>query len=184
MRLFVALPVPPEDATRIHDAMARHRGAHPGARWLAAHLYHVTLRFLGSVEPGLLPDLAGAVTRCSSTEASFPVAVGRGGGARGRSEVAWLEVLEGRDRIEALADRLDGLLPAELRARLRHGRPAPHLTVARRAPADLAADLAADARRTTWLADRVVLFRSHTGTPAGSRYEPLVDVPLGRREAA
>lgn len=179
LRLFVALPVPAAAAAAIHDALAAHRATHPQARWLDPRMYHVTLRFLGQADGSLLPSLADAVAGCAATTGPFAVTAGRGGGARGRSEVAWLDILDGRDRIDALADRLDGLLPATLRARLRPGRPAPHLTVARRAPAELAVALARDGASVPWVADRVVLFRSHTGTPAGSRYEPLVEAPLG-----
>jgi len=39
--------------------------------------------------------------------------------------------------------------------------------------------------RATWVADRLTLFRSHTGTPAGSRYEPVAEAALhGAQDAA
>lgn len=180
-RLFVALPVPAPAAMAIHEALAAHRAAHPQARWLAPTLYHVTLRFLGSVDTALVPALGQTVERCASDGAPFPITVGRGGGARGRSEVAWLELLAGHDQVTESADRVDALLPPALRATLRPTRPAPHLTIARRASAGLAAALREEslgAIRVTWTADRMVLFRSHTGTPAGSSYEPLVEARL------
>jgi 2'-5' RNA ligase len=185
-RLIAALPVPPADALAIHGSLAAHRAAFPDARWLAPTLYHVTLRFLGSVDAALAPQLAAAVGQVAGEALPFQVVVGRGGGARGRSEVAWLEVLEGRDRIETLADRFDDLLPPDLRASLRPGRRAPHLTIARRAPAALArglADGSPSAVRVAWDATRMTLFRSHTGTPTGSRYEPLVEAQLGGHAA-
>jgi 2'-5' RNA ligase len=65
--------------------------------------------------------------------------------------------------------------------------PDAHLTVARRASPELIEALRHETEgptRATWTADRVVLYRSHTGTPAGSRYEPLAEVRLGDRAAA
>jgi 2'-5' RNA ligase len=52
--------------------------------------------------------------------------------------------------------------------------PQPHLTVARRAPADLADVLGARFAdgRPAWRAEELVLFRSHLGPPR-SRYEVL-----------
>jgi 2'-5' RNA ligase len=55
------------------------------------------------------------------------------------------------------------------------------VTIARRADRELIDALAS---RTLgdivveWQVDRVVLYRSHTGTPAGSSYEPLAEVRL------
>lgn len=187
MRLFVALPLPAATEVEVEEALAPHRRAHPGVRWLAPATYHVTLRFLGSCRTGVVGPIADAVASCAAEAGPFAIAVGRGGGTRGRSEVAWLDVLEGRGPIEGLADRLDALLPDEVREAIRTTRPAPHLTIARRASAALLAALPDETLgrvRVEWVADRVVLFRSHTGTPAGSRYEPLATARLGGRVAA
>lgn len=177
----MALPVPASNARAIHEGLAAHRAAHPKTRWLAPALYHVTLRFLGAVDAALVPAITEAVDECALEANPFVVTVGRGGGARGRSEVAWLDLLVGRDEVIETADRLDALLPPELGATLRPTRPAPHLTIARHASAGLAAALREETLgtiRVTWTADRMVLFRSHTGTPAGSSYEPLVEARL------
>lgn len=180
-RLFVALPVPGPSAAAIHAGLAPYRAAFPEARWIDPAGYHVTLRFLGAMDPRIVESLAAVVRDCGGTGRPFQVAVGRGGGAHGRSEVAWLDLLDGRAQVVALADRLDGLLPVAVRAGLPPSRPAPHLTVARRAPRALAEALR-DARlaaiRVPWTADRLALFRSHTGTPAGSRYEALAEARL------
>lgn len=187
----MALPVPEPTATAIHEALAAHRRRHPGARWLAPALYHVTLRFLGPVDAGSVPRLAAAIEACAEEGRPFRLAIDGTGGTRGRSEVAWLSLAQGSEDVVRLADRLDALLPQDLRSVLRPGRPAPHLTIARRAPADLVTALAASDRGGTdrggielsWVVDQVVLFRSHTGTPAGSRYEAIAQARL-RSDAA
>ncbi len=180
-RLFIALPVPAASAAAIHAGLATCRAAFPDARWIDPGWYHVTLRFLGSLDAGIVDRLADVAHDCAGGSQPFEVATGRGGGARGRSEVAWLELLDGRAKVVALADRLDGLLPPEVRAGLRPSRPAPHLTVARRAPRALGEALRDErlgAIRVPWTVDRLALFRSHTGTPAGSRYEALTEAQL------
>ena len=124
--------------------------------------------------------LSAALDACGATNEPFEVSLGRGGGTRGRSDAAWLEVLDGRDRIVALADRLDALLPPAVRGGLRPSRPAPHLTIARRASLGLIEAIREHGLGVPvrWTADRLVLFRSYTGTTAGSTYEPLAEARL------
>jgi 2'-5' RNA ligase len=150
---------------------------------MAPEQYHVTLRFLGPVAVARVPAVEDAVLRCALDSAPAPVSVGRGGGTTRRSEVAWLELAEGADRVSRLADRLDAILPVDVLGEQPRARPTPHLTIARRVSQALVDELHA-ARwggvHEAWLADRLVLFRSFTGTPTGSRYEVLVEAPLGR----
>jgi 2'-5' RNA ligase len=47
-----------------------------GIRWVREEAYHVTLRFLGQVEPAVIPRLAEAVARAVSDQAPFSVRLG------------------------------------------------------------------------------------------------------------
>jgi 2'-5' RNA ligase len=186
-RLFIALPVPRGAARSIATSLAGVAAAFPAARWIDPSRYHVTLRFLGPVDPARVDALAAALEACAESSRPFGISATGGGGTGGRSAAAWLELDDGRAAVMALADRLDELLPADIRAGLRPGRPAPHLTVARRASAELIRALRDGAPAptpVTWTADAVVLFRSHTGTPAGSSYEPIAQAVMGDRAAA
>jgi 2'-5' RNA ligase len=91
-------------------------------------------------------------------------------------------VAEGADALGALARRLgDGLVTAGWESDDRPFRP--HLTLARSdgihaGPATAAALVeAARGFATDWIADRIVLFESHTGG-GPARYEPLREVAL------
>jgi 2'-5' RNA ligase len=97
--------------------------------------------------------------------------------------VLWLGVSDGVEALGALSRRLgDGLLAAGWDGDDRPFRP--HLTLARSdgipAGAATAAALVAASRgfATDWLADRIVLFESHTGG-GPARYEALREVTLG-----
>lgn len=178
----MAVPVPTATGAAIQAALAAHRRAYPDARWMTPESYHVTLRFLGPVDRSTVAALTTTIDRCAHEAHPYEVALGRGGGTRGRSGAGWLSVTRGGSETTALADRLDALLPSDIRASLGPGRPAPHLTVARRAAAGLVADLREQRLgqlHVSWTADRMVLYRSHTGTRAGSRYEPLAEARLG-----
>lgn len=52
-RLFTGLEIPPE----IGAALARYRGGLPGARWIEATDYHITLRFLGDIDVDVAEDV-------------------------------------------------------------------------------------------------------------------------------
>ena len=58
-RLFTALEIP-------HDAalsLSLLRGGLPGARWIDAENYHITLRFIGDVEGHVADEFANALDR-------------------------------------------------------------------------------------------------------------------------
>lgn len=181
-RLFLALPVPAAIAGTLHDALAPFRHAYPGTRWTAAAQYHLTLRFLGSIPSDRVGAIEAALRSAAAIAAPFEVEVSGAGGMQGRSDAVWLEVGRGEQQVAALADAIDALLPTDVLASPPKARPRPHLTVARRGSADLVAALRGGGPghvHATWQADRGVLYRSFTGTPAGSRYESIAEATLG-----
>jgi RNA 2',3'-cyclic 3'-phosphodiesterase len=56
-RLFTGLEIPPDVAAKLAEL----RGGLPGARWIEPADYHVTLRFIGDVEPRLADDVVDAL---------------------------------------------------------------------------------------------------------------------------
>lgn len=190
-RLFVALPLPEDAARSIADSLAPYRSAFRDARWLRPDLLHVTVRFLGATDPEVVPEVVRAIGSVAVAAGGIDLATGPGAGddrARRGVGVAWLTVATGTTAVRDLCERLDPLLPREVLARsTRRPPPDAHVTVARRASGDLIRalrDQGLGPTRVTWAADRLVLFRSHTGTPAGSTYEPLAEARLGVRPAA
>lgn len=174
-RLFIAFPMPPAAASTLVALLQPYVRAFPTARWQRADAYHVTARFLGGTSPSLVPDLMSEMAACAATGRPIPMATGvAGGNPRATGGVAWLTLDRGGPESGAMSRCLEAVAP---------GRPSapPHLTIARRVDAPLIAAMASEALgplRVSWTADRLVLYRSHTGTPAGSRYEPLGEVPL------
>lgn len=57
-RLFVALALPPSLALRLE----RLCGGVPGARWVAPEAMHITLAFLGEVDPHMEDDIVAALS--------------------------------------------------------------------------------------------------------------------------
>jgi RNA 2',3'-cyclic 3'-phosphodiesterase len=187
-RLFVAVPVPPASVDACRDLVAGVRSGPLGRvpRWVHFDNLHMTVRFLGDTPPDLVPDVALAVLHAMTGRNAFEVELAGAGMFPGprKPRTLWLGIERGAGELGALADALDGPLaplgwPPDERAYR------PHLTVARldaSSPAQgvaVAESLVAAATgwRTTFQADRVVLYRSHLGG-GPPRHDPVVEILL------
>lgn len=152
------------------------------ARWTRPASWHLTLLFLGSVDPGRVPDLRALVDLVAAQAAPYRIRADAGGGrARGDDGVAWIGLSEGAGRLIGLAADIATRCPPGVTQGAPPKRtPAAHLTVARRA--DHAVVRALREQRNgplgvSWTVDRLALVRSHT-EPAGARYETLHEAAL------
>jgi len=187
-RCFVALPVPRGVARRLDLRLAKVRAESPAVRWLPAEQLHLTLAFIGAVSPDRVEPLAAALADVAAHAEPFTIELAGAGrfGGRGRQEVAWVGLGEGRSPCVALAEqvlatcRAVGVLPEPHEGVSDKG-VRPHLTVARRSSSGLPAiiEAALAGSRLSWRVDALVLYRSHLGAP-GVRYEALVRLPLAR----
>jgi RNA 2',3'-cyclic 3'-phosphodiesterase len=185
-RAFVAV-VPPRD---VLDAVGQvsWRAAHRpselslprllGPRWTKPEQWHLTLQFLGN---GVDLDAAAAAL-ATVRVAAAAVRLGGVGGfpTEKRATVVWVGVREGARELSTLAAAVKAaMLPVvpEPDAREYH----PHLTLARLARgADVRAAAAAAGRTPIgprWMADRITLFESVSGT-SGHRYRAHTEVTL------
>ncbi|HEX9011709.1 MAG TPA: RNA 2',3'-cyclic phosphodiesterase [Holophagaceae bacterium] len=173
LRLFLALPLPPD----LRGALGTWQGRHPGIEgWSRPEGLHLTLAFLGDRAPeGVAPlDAAGAAV--ASRHRPFPLrTAGLGGFPDGnRARVLWLGVapcpaLEAlaADLRKALASAGEAFDPKPFRA---------HITLARFRRARPVAAFA-DPLSTAFAADRLVLFESRPhGSYATVRTWPLREV--------
>jgi 2'-5' RNA ligase len=76
VRLFVALPVPPELRARIHEAATVLRDRDLPVRWVDPDLYHLTLKFLGTVDRDAPERITPALDRVASENAPFEAGLG------------------------------------------------------------------------------------------------------------
>ena len=176
-RLFIALR-PPEP---VRDALIDTMEALDGARWQDDEQLHLTLRFVGEVEPPLAEDLADSLARLKAGPFTVDLA-GVGHFARkGVPQAIWAralpspELLALRTNVERAC--LAAGLPPERRAFL------PHVTIARlnRGTAPIGDWLARHGTlRASWHAEAFSLFESHLGH-AGASYEEIVRYRLRER---
>lgn len=108
-RLFVAIELP-ED---VRKRLAGLCNGLPGARWVSPENQHLTLRFIGEVPAGEIPDLVGALARV--TAPGFALSISGVGffGQRKRARLAWAGVeknpvlIDLQRRVEAAVQRAD-----------------------------------------------------------------------------
>lgn len=182
IRAFVSVPL--DDAVR--RALVALEGelaaAAPRVRWVDAADLHITLKFLGAVED--VAAVEAAVGGALSGVRAFDVEViGTGGFPdAARPRVVWAGVGDGAEALGAMAHAVERAVEPLGFAREERGFRA-HVTLARikeRAPAGLAAALAARARRAVGRVrvERVELMRSNPGAARGAMYTPIAAFPL------
>lgn len=176
IRLFVALELPES----VRDRLALLSGGVPGARWTERENFHLTLRFIGEVENGLLGEIDGALSEVSAPAFDIVLdGIGRFG-TGSRSRVLWTGV----ERNEALAHLNQKVESALVRIGLppEERRYSPHVTLARLkdAPADRVGRFIADHglfRAGPIPIRHFTLFESRPGR-TGPAYHPLGEYPL------
>jgi 2'-5' RNA ligase len=183
MRLFIAVPLPPELTDR---AAALLPAALPAVRRVRPELMHLTLAFLGRTPDEQLDAVIAAARGAATGHQAFDLAFARAGRfpASGRPRVVWLGVGAGADRLARLAASVtEGLRRAGLTF---DDRPfAPHLTLAR-VPADASGaegrtvaaaldGLAVPDLRTR--VDRIAVVESVL-SPKGPRYAARAELPF------
>ena len=164
-RLFTALELPVD----IVFSLSLLRGGLPGARWIDAENYHITLRFIGDIDDCTADDVADSLDQISRP--SFSVALGGLGSFGSRKpHCVWAGVTMTPDLID---------LHAELERRMQRigleperRKFAPHVTLARlkgSSAADVAGYLAlrGDFRSPPFPVGRFVLLSSRASRGGG-----------------
>ena len=178
-RCFVAAPIPPDLRASLADAVAPWK-ADPALRWSAPESWHLTLAFLGAVDPETVDEVGARVSRVAGRHEPMQLEAGGIGAfpSASRARVVWYGVQDPDGRLAALAGDLARSLRLDAESPFRA-----HVTLARvrRGSADLRgwlAEASASAPTGTLGLRQLELMRSHRGQGA-PRYETLATVELG-----
>jgi 2'-5' RNA ligase len=123
-RLFTAIEIP-SDVTQMLTFM---RGGLPGARWIDAENYHLTLRFIGDIDVTVAQDVASILDRVNRSAFELRLdGLSSFGGRKPRALVANVAPSQALLELQAELDRLMQRvgLPSEGR------KYTPHVTLAR-----------------------------------------------------
>jgi 2'-5' RNA ligase len=178
-RCFVAAPIPPDLRASLADAVAPWK-ADPALRWSAPESWHLTLAFLGGVDPEMVDGVRARASEVAGRHAPMRLVAGGIGAfpSASRARVVWYGVQDHDGRLAALAGDLAHSLKLEAGSPFRA-----HVTLARvrRGSADLRgwlAEASASAPTGTLELRQLDLMRSHLGQGA-PRYETLATMELG-----
>lgn len=180
IRVFCAVELPEGIRSAVAAHAARLRREFPDARasWPRPAGLHITLKFIGEVEPARVELLSRAANAAVEGFKPFRLSIEEPGTfpPRGAARVLWLGVKDEAGRLSQLQRRLEQEceavgFPSEPRAFK------PHLTVARLRTPQEAHALSEAHRHTTFgpsdfQVTELVVMRSELG-PGGSRYTPL-----------
>lgn len=187
MRLFVALVPPPEAVAELRRAVDPVRSRYDGLRWTGPEGWHLTLAFLGTVEPKTRIELETRLARVAARHPPRNLALT--GSGRFGDRTLWIGIRGDRRAMTALAvavRRAAGKCHIPVEDRPWHG----HVTLARVAQARgaggrrprggaltaPAADLAGF-DGAEWTAARLHLVRSDIGN-GPARYHDVATWPL------
>jgi len=179
IRTFFAVDVPPE----VRESAARVRAELEPAselRWVAEENLHLTLKFLGDVDPLEVPKLLGRAVGRVARQQPFEVGVGGIGASPSlrASKVLWLGINQGSAELAKLARKLEAAGRGVGAARDRQPFRA-HLTLARsRQPLAFELNSLPSVDSQSFCVDEVVLYESRLSS-SGSTYLPLARLPLG-----
>jgi 2'-5' RNA ligase len=188
LRLFVALPVPAEIRDVLTETQDELRQLLPraAATWTPPDRMHLTLRFLGDVEPARVEALTSSLAAAVENFGPLDLIVERVGcfpDAR-HPRVVWIGVHDRAQRLPELQRRIASATAA-FTPESEAGRFTGHVTLARakqikRPQAEAIAAFAqrtADRRLGAWTAAKVELVRSELSS-SGSLYTGLAEFPL------
>jgi 2'-5' RNA ligase len=181
MRCFVAISIPDNVKSQLRDCQRQLEAIPSGVRWVAIASQHLTLKFLGEVDPARLASINAVLQATASETFSISIQLQDIGAfpSLKKPRVFWVGVQEAGNQLARLAARLETELvacgfPAEER------RWNPHVTLGRVKDtfglsqiADYITMRLRNYKVGSFVAGELVLYRSIL-KPSGAVYEPLV----------
>lgn len=179
LRVFVALPIPEPVVLFLEQVQAQLQSSAMRIRWLATKNIHLTLTFIGDIDPSRVSVVAGQMDAAARRFPSFSL-VARGVGVfpnLRKARVLWVGLAGDLDRLKLLQAGLESSLVSvgfnkasqRFRAHLTIGRTRQRIDVRTIGAAlEPLKNIASDSFRV----DRLTLFKSIL-KPTGAEYTPL-----------
>ncbi|QPJ60602.1 MAG: RNA 2',3'-cyclic phosphodiesterase [Candidatus Nitronauta litoralis] len=185
IRTFVAIDIPSPARKVIAAVQRRFLPLDLKASWVRPENVHLTLKFLGNIDPDRVPEVSSALAKATLSSKPFSLSLGKIGlfPGKGAPRVIWVGLKDAENRLKFLHQKVEmelsriGFEP--------EARPfSPHLTVGRiksrknvRALKERVVS-GESIEQVTVSVTGIVLYKSEL-TPEGSRYINLKALPLG-----
>lgn len=184
-RMFIAVDISAEcrEAAARFAGSLRHDLPTAKVKWEDPDKLHLTLKFLGSVEPFQMAAIREAVDKAAGKVAAFEITVSNAGVFPNprKPRVLWLGVKAGAKEMSRLAAEINKNLPKGKFVDEKRGF-LPHCTIGRIKVPDSAIKLAGAIgdrpfEPVSWMVTEVVIYES-TLLPTGSVYKAVERIPL------
>jgi 2'-5' RNA ligase len=189
MRVFIGIGLPPVCRRAISEAISRLRGKRLPVSWVPEPNLHVTLKFLGRIDPGREVEIGSLLEQVAGNFRPFEITVAEAGGfpTLRAPRVLWVGIREQLELVGKLQENIENALsgagfPREER------RFHPHVTVGRvrdRLPPGWGEEYAKVLSGKTFGIVGVGSFRFYESrlSPKGAEYHVLRDLKLSRKPA-
>ena len=184
IRTFICIEIPEAVKGRIADLQGELKKLDAQVSWVKPSNIHLTVKFLGPVDPSRIVTVRQVVERVASSCNPFEVEVARTGcfPSPRNPKVLWVGLSQIPNQLQQLQETIEEQLAAVGFPR-EQKRFSPHLTIGRvrspRGASEVAEKLIASAFDTqTFSATEVIVMRSDLN-PAGSVYTPQARIQLG-----
>jgi len=132
VRTFIAVELPEDIRERLEVVEKQLKSANADVKWVALQNFHITLKFLGSIDKDELTVVSEAMKRAIEGIPSFEITISHTGAFPrvSKPSVIWVGISDGTAQLKKLAGRLDSEL--ELIGFEREKREfSPHITMGR-----------------------------------------------------
>ncbi len=180
IRTFIAIELSEDLKSRIGDYIAELQQLIGVVKWVKPANLHFTLKFLGNVEEGLIPEVIREVEKAAESRPSFSVALEGFGAFPGlrNPRVFWIGVKEGKRELADSAAYIEHGME-KLGFTREKRRFSPHLTVGRvKRGVRMSGKIEAPHFGPSTFQVQSITVMKSTLTPDGPIYDPLGVIPL------
>ncbi|MCG8431867.1 MAG: RNA 2',3'-cyclic phosphodiesterase [Candidatus Omnitrophica bacterium] len=186
MRCFVAVALPQPVRDILRDIQADLKSSGADVRWVGSGHVHLTLKFMGDLNPKKLPLVRQIIHECAGAHTAFSASLHSLGTfpPSGAPRVIWMGIDEGKTRVVSLAEDLQKRIAVKAGIPQEKRHFLPHITIGRirsmRGLSELSEKIQQNAeknRKEVFTVD-TLLFMKSTLTPQGPVYETLQEASL------
>jgi RNA 2',3'-cyclic 3'-phosphodiesterase len=109
LRLFLAIDIPNSAREKITEVQSIYRTLNLDATWVKPSNMHLTLKFLGNTQSGLIPKIKERMEGIVKTMAPFSIALGNVGvfPDLSRPRVLWVGIEGAKDHLDSLKEKIE-----------------------------------------------------------------------------